>query len=471
MLFTSVIFLVIFLPIYFLGIQITPKNKQNAFLLVLSLLFYAWGPLQFFLLLLGVSLLNYYLVQRMYQSQQPKKILSIFIAVNLAILLYFKYTNFFIDNFNAAFFSDPADYLPALDLILPLGISFFTFQSITYGVDVYRKVNAPANQFSHYLLYILFFPQLIAGPIVQYHQISHQIKQRSYSTGQLLEGFYRFALGVIKKVFIANVMAEWIIEIEIWEGNQVSIHSINAWLIALAYTVEIYFDFSAYSDMAIGLGKMAGFDIPENFDRPYLSKTITEFWRRWHMTLGDFMKNYLYIPLGGNRKGKIKMYLFLMLVFLLSGFWHGASWNFVLWGVLHGFFLILDRLFLMKWSLKVPILFQLFTFFIVVNGWVLFQNEEMTQMTQRFQDMYHWDGWEGFFQHQNATYYFAMFGMGLIWIFLGRFEGLKSWYSLQFDSTFRFATYGKLLVIGCSFIVAFSYLVAGDVNPFIYFNF
>ncbi|MCQ2284137.1 MAG: MBOAT family protein, partial [Bacteroidales bacterium] len=269
--------------------------------------------------------------------------------MNLGLLAYFKYANFFIDNLNALLEICHLQPVPWIKVVLPIGISFFTFQSLTYTIDVYRKVHAPLQHLLDYLLYILMFPQLVAGPIVRFNTIADDILDRRHNDtiDHKLYGVYRFVLGLAKKVLIANILGEQVDSFyamphEIVTGS-------TARIAALAYTFQIYFDFSGYSDMAIGLGYLLGFQFPENFNSPYTSQSISEFWRRWHMTLGAWFKDYLYIPLGGNRMKPFRNYLNLGIVFLVCGIWHGAGWNFILWGIWHGFFIISDKLFLNKW--------------------------------------------------------------------------------------------------------------------------
>ncbi|MFA6950343.1 MAG: MBOAT family O-acyltransferase, partial [Lentimicrobiaceae bacterium] len=275
--------------------------------------------------------------------------LTLSVSINMGLLVYFKYSNFFIENVNAvlAVFGD--NQVEWTKLVMPIGISFYTFETITYVVDVYRRVHKPLDNFWDYQTYIILFPKLIAGPIIRYHDLADQITDRSQNetVDNRLTGFYRFIIGLAKKVLIANQMG--LQADTIFAMNYADLDSATAWVGILAYTFQIYFDFSGYSDMAIGIGKMIGFKFPENFNSPYVSQSISEFWRRWHISLGAWMRNYLYIPLGGNRVAtKRRLYFNLWFVFLASGLWHGASWSFVLWGAYHGFFLVLERGFLLK---------------------------------------------------------------------------------------------------------------------------
>lgn len=292
------------------------------------------------------------------------------------MLVYFKYANFFVENVNNALESLGFNELSWVNVALPIGISFYTFQTLSYAIDIYRGQAVPLKKLHNYLLFIMSFPQMIAGPIVRYNNIATQIVSRKEPFDEKLEGFFRFSIGLAKKVLIANIFAGY--TNDVLELGVENITTTTAWVGILAYTFQIYFDFSGYSDMAIGLGKIMGFKFPENFDSPYTSMSITEFWRRWHITLSTWMRDYLYIPLGGNKKSIFLTYRNLILVFLLSGLWHGAMWSFIFWGAYHGLFLILDRLFLKAILAKLgKIPAVLITFFIVMIGWVFFWLEDI----------------------------------------------------------------------------------------------
>ena len=347
MVFSSSIFLLYFLPLFLLVYHLVGAKYKNYVILFSSILFYSWGAPKFLFVILGSTIIDFYIVRQLFRSSEVSKrklLLSLSIFINLGLLVYFKYANFFIENLNYSLASIGVNNVEWVNVVLPIGISFYTFQTLTYSIDVYRNKHKPLNKLTNYLVYIMSFPQMIAGPIVRFSHIADQIVSRKEVIDDKLIGFYRFSIGLAKKVLIANVMAE---QADLIFGSDYSVLSTtNAWLGMLAYTFQIYFDFSGYSDMAIGLGKMMGFKFPENFNSPYVARSISEFWRRWHITLGDFMRDYLYIPLGGNRvKLKYRLYFNLWIVFILSGLWHGASWNYLIWGAYHGVFLILDRLF------------------------------------------------------------------------------------------------------------------------------
>jgi len=345
MVFSSTLFLLYFLPAFLVTYSLVGKKRKNWVILFASIFFYSWGAPQFVFILIGSTILDFYLVKQLFLSSEVRRkklFLILSLVMNLGLLAYFKYANFFIENVNMALNSMGATSVSWTNVVLPIGISFYTFQTLTYAIDVYRGVHKPLDKLHQYLLYILSFPQMIAGPIVRFNLVADQIVERRETIDDKLFGFYRFCIGLAKKVLIANVLGHQAKEIMELPADQLTF--ITSWIGILAYTFQIYFDFAGYSDMAIGLGKIMGFTFPENFNNPYNSRSITEFWRRWHITLGQWMKDYLYIPLGGNKGAhKFRLFFNLWFVFLVSGLWHGASWNFVIWGAYHGFFLILDH--------------------------------------------------------------------------------------------------------------------------------
>ena len=344
MVFSSPVFLLVFLPATLFFTLILPRRFQNIMLLIASLFFYAWGGVSFSLIIVSSITINY-IVGRQIAKREGKKgaknALILGLVLNLLLLGIFKYANFIIDNLNVVFDWIHLEPVKMNSIYLPIGISFFTFQAISYIVDVYKKKTPAQKNLIDLALYISLFPQLIAGPIVRYHDIAKQLRNRIPGIKKFASGVERFILGLAKKVLIANtfaLVADKIFALEIAEMS-----TSMAWLGAVAYTFQIYFDFSGYSDMAIGLGRMFGFEILENFNFPYISKSIREFWRRWHISLSNWFRDYLYIPLGGNRKTQGRVFLNLLIVFFLTGFWHGAAWNFVIWGLFHGLFLVIER--------------------------------------------------------------------------------------------------------------------------------
>ncbi len=375
MVFSSTFFLFAFLPLFLIVYWFTPWKAKNIVLLAASLLFYAWGAPRFIFILLGLLCVNFFIVRQLYgQNKHRKLLLALSIAINLGLLVYFKYANFFVYNLNLLLQSCGMKPLEWVGIALPVGISFITFQSLSYTVDVYRRIRAPLRLITDYLLYILMFPQLVAGPIIRFNTIADDIADRRHNdtADNRLYGVYRFIIGLSKKVLIANVLGEQVDYLYALPHGEVS--GLVAWTAALAYSFQIYFDFSGYSDMAIGLGYLMGFKFPENFNNPYTSKSVSEFWRRWHITLGAWLKDYLYIPLGGNRVSPFRTYLNLGIVFLVCGIWHGAGWNFIVWGIWHGFFIVCDKLFLNRVLSKTPAVFRiLLTFTVVTVGWVFFR--------------------------------------------------------------------------------------------------
>lgn len=371
MLFSSLVFLWIFLPAVFLACRLLPLRGQNLLLLAASLLFYAWGGPSYLVLMLVSITLNWVggLLLERCSGKARAAVLAAVLAGNLALLGYFKYYSF-----AAGILNRLAGWpvLPARDIALPIGISFYTFQAMSYVIDVYRRDCPVQRNWLRLALYISFFPQLIAGPIVQYNQIALQLTDRRVTTQDMAYGIKRFCWGLGKKVILANAFAAKADEIYGLAPGDASTGL--SWLGALFYTLQIYYDFSGYSDMAIGLGELFGFHFPENFHYPYLSASVTEFWRRWHMSLSGWFRDYLYIPLGGNRRGRLRTLVNLFLVFLVTGLWHGASWQFVAWGVVHGLLLILERLFLKRWLERLPAAAgHLYTLLCVVLAWVLFR--------------------------------------------------------------------------------------------------
>lgn len=381
MVFSSAVFLFIFLPVVFVLNLLLPGKHKNMLLLVASLFFYAWGEPVYVVILLLSIIVNYLLAlgiskrieERGVQTRE-RSFLGLAIILNLALLIVFKYMNFIADNFSVL----TGIPIELVEMPLPVGISFFTFQGISYVMDVYRGRTRAQRKLSHVALYISYFPQLIAGPVVRYRDIAKQIESRTQTVEKMASGLRRFAVGLGKKILIANAMGR--IADMVFASNVSGITTSEAWAGALAYTLQIYFDFSGYSDMAIGLGRLFGFEIMENFNYPFIARSIKNFWRRWHISLSSWFKDYLYIPLGGNRKGNSRTYLNLSLVFLLTGFWHGAEWTFIIWGMFHGAFTVIERIGLIKpEKLKPRFLANIYTLLVVISGFVIFRSESLSQ--------------------------------------------------------------------------------------------
>lgn len=394
MLFNSPIFLLVFIPL-FLAVYFSAPNirLRNVVIVLFSLLFFAWGAPVFMWYVVAGTWIDYMIIKQVLthpdRTEAAKKgWLVVAILVDVGALLFFKYANFFVDQVQPLLHLWGVPKPSWYGIALPLGISFIAFHKISFVLDLYKHRTSPPASFLDALLYILFFPQLIAGPIIRYYEIGPQIKDRAHDSEAFIAGFFRFTRGLGKKVLIADPVGNIANAIFAMPPESLPIH--YAWLGVLAYTVQIYFDFSGYSDMAIGIGRMVGFRFPENFNQPYIAKSVTEFWQRWHITLSNWMRLYLYIPLGGNRVRPWRMYLNLWIVFLLSGFWHGAAWSFVVWGAYYGFFLTLEKVFERHgWGLSVPAMMkQLLTFWIVVNAWVLFRSDTLGYAVRMFERMY-----------------------------------------------------------------------------------
>ena len=376
MVFSSTIFLCVYLPLVLLGYYICPKKGRNLFLLIVSLVFYAWGEPKYVFLMIFSILVNYIFGRLMDKHRENKKRLKLMlvlsVVIDIGLLSVFKYTDFVITNINAIFGSS----FDLLNIALPIGISFYTFQAMSYTIDVYRDDVRVQKNLIDFGMYITMFPQLIAGPIVRYADVQDQLAERSVTTADFSEGVMRFVVGLGKKVLLANQMGAVWSDIYALGGD---VSALMAWTGAIAYTFQIYFDFSGYSDMAIGLGRMFGFKFPENFRYPYQSVSITDFWRRWHITLSTWFKEYLYIPLGGNRRGLARQALNLLIVWSLTGFWHGAGWNFVMWGLYYFVILFIEKLFLLKALDKLPKFFRhVYALVLIIIGWVIFASDDVS---------------------------------------------------------------------------------------------
>ncbi len=470
MVFSSTLFLFYFLPLFLILYYLSPTKYKNHTLLFASIVFYSWGGPVFIFVILFTTSLDFILVKQIEKSvskKQKKIFLCISLFVNLGLLFVFKYLYFFTNNIDALLSLTGSPAIRMSKLVLPIGLSFFTFESLTYVIDVYRGDYKSLKSFKNYLTYILLFPKLIAGPIIAYNKIGWQIESvRKTNAEMRLAGFLRFIFGLAKKVLIANVIGETVEELYKLDVN--SIDTLTAWAMSIGYTMQLYFDFSGYSDMAIGICKMIGISIPENFNFPYISKSITEFWRRWHISLGNWMRNYLYVPLGGNKGSILKTYFNLWVVFIISGFWHGAGWNFLLWGAYNGFFLMIERLFLDKYLKKS--FSVVYTFFIANIGWVLFRNENMDVSMTIYKKMFSFE----FHQLPPVDIRFVTI---LCFALFVSFSGLfKAFYnSTQNDELFFIQKKWRL---NCLFLISIilivlssSYILGQDFNPFIYFRF
>ncbi|MBP0989802.1 MAG: MBOAT family protein [Oscillospiraceae bacterium] len=458
MVFSSILFLFKFLPIVFLIYYIIPAKFKNLALVIFSLIFYSWGEVRYFPLMVATITVNYFIslgIERWREKPHVKKLLlAVAVVCGIGSLLFFKYTNFFISNINSVFGTS----IQELDLVLPLGISFYTFQTLAYTIDVYRGKTAPEKNIINFGAFVVMFPQLIAGPIVNYTHISSALKSRRIDIDKVTEGIKIFIFGLGKKVLIANnIGALW---------TQVQTTGIEntstplAWLGVFAFGFQIYFDFSGYSMMAIGLGKMLGFDFPKNFDFPYISKSATEFWRRWHITLGAWFREYLYIPLGGSRRSKIRNYINIILVWAATGFWHGASWNFVVWGLMFAVLIIIEKLWLLKLLEKSKILSHIYLIFFAMLGWGIFAMDDFTSLAKLFGKLFSFSG------GSDWIYYLRNYGVVFLIAIFCSIPLVQKIYDKIKRSTIAEAA---LLVV--IFVLSTAYLVDATYNPFLYFRF
>ncbi|MBQ3421818.1 MAG: MBOAT family protein [Romboutsia sp.] len=467
MLFSSVTFLFFFLPIVLGLYYIVPKNFKNYVLLFFSIVFYAWGGLLYLPLLLISIFINYIfgiLIDKYNNDKKKRKVvLIISIIFNILYLGVFKYTNFITDNINILFNTNIN--IPTIPL--PIGISFYTFQAMSYVIDVYKHDGRVQKNVFNLALYISMFPQLVAGPIVRYQTVDDQIAERTHSFDKFNSGMERFIQGLFKKIIISNSVGE--LSTLIYNASSHEMSVATAWLGAIAYTLQIYFDFSGYSDMAIGLGHMLGFDFLENFNYPYISKSVAEFWRRWHISLGSWFRGYIYIPLGGNRVSTFKIYRNLAVVWIVTGIWHGASWNFVAWGAYFGIFIMMERAFLQKLLNKLPNFIQhIYLLLIVVFGWVLFSQPNLTSAIDYMKIMVGAgdypliNGYTGFYL---AQYWFEL--LIAVIISMPILSYIRKW-NKNINVIIKPL---KPIVLISLFGLSVIYLVNSTFNPFIYFNF
>jgi alginate O-acetyltransferase complex protein AlgI len=470
MVFSSPTFLLMFLPLVLLLYFLVPKNFKNLILSIASLYFYAFGEKFLVILIFLSTLINYY-AALLIEKRNDKRGLILAIVFNFASLFFFKYINFTFDNFNNLLnlFNVNSSFLRDFPKIaLPIGISFYTFQTMSYVVDVHRKDVKASKNFINFLAYVTMFPQLVAGPIVRYIDIEKQLRERTHSVDKFNLGLERFILGLSKKMIIANTFA--LIADKIFANNATDLSTSLAWIGIISYSFQIYYDFSGYSDMAIGLGKMFGFDFLENFNYPYISNSIKEFWRRWHISLSTWFRDYLYIPLGGNRNGKYGTYKNLFIVFFITGLWHGASWNFIVWGLFHGVFLIIERLGFEKILLKLWKPFQhIYTLVIVIIGWVFFRSENLTYALAYLNKMFIPS--KGNPEICNPIYYFNINNEFYIALLIAVLFSMPIF--IRLDNLFKTKTlvYARPLFMFTLLFFCVIYVAASAYNPFIYFKF
>ncbi len=468
MLFSSMVFIYLFLPIVCTLYLLVRKDLQNYVLLAASILFYAWGEPSYLVIMLLTIILNYVganYISRSRNDNHRKAILALTICLNLGMLFYFKYFNFVIDNINSLFGAN----FSIIKVVMPIGISFYTFQAMSYLIDVYRGEAEVQRNIYKLALYICLFPQLVAGPIVKYHDVDEQINKRDVTFEKVAYGIKRFIIGLAKKVLIANTLGA--VADKIFDQPVEQFDALTAWIGAVAYSLQLFYDFSGYSDMAIGLGAIFGFKFLENFNYPYISKSITEFWRRWHISLSTWFKEYLYIPLGGNRVSKIRNYFNLFVVFLATGFWHGAAWNFIFWGLWHGLFIIFEKI--TGWHKKeggifINITHHVYCILAFVIGWVMFRAESMSYAVDYLKNMF------GFVSEHKIAFEMPYYidNSEILAFVVGIICAMPIFsHMLQIDYKHKILRSLVNIWLIILFVVSTSSIAASTYNPFIYFRF
>lgn len=462
MVFSSLTFLYYFLPILLIVYFLVPNKFKNTILFLFSMIFYFYGEPKYIVILLLSCFINYLASKMIVKYPKYKKgILIGALTYNIVQLLYFKYTNFFIGNINQIFEMN----FPLWKIIMPLGISFFTFQAISYVIDVYQKKVSPAKNFLLFATYLTLFPQLVAGPIVRYETIASELKERKHTFDNFGSGVERFIIGLAKKVIIANTLGILVTNLSSLEIASV----LSSWLKGVSYTLQIYFDFSGYSDMAIGLGLMFGFHFLENFNYPLIAKSITDFWRRWHISLSSFFRDYVYIPLGGNRVSKTKWIRNIFIVWFLTGFWHGAAWNFIVWGLFFAILLLIEKLFLGKYLEKTKCLKYFYTLFLIIISFTIFEAGSLNAAFESIKNMLflnHIPIW-----NQEFLYYVRSYGLILVCAIILATPLLKTVINYLQQ---RLPKITDIILPVCYFglfLVITSYLVDSSFNPFLYFRF
>jgi alginate O-acetyltransferase complex protein AlgI len=465
MVFSSLLFIFIYLPVTLAVYYLVPFKRRNIWLFAVNLIFYGWGEPVYILLMIFSIIINYIaglLIDRHRENRKKSKTILVFcIIINLSLLMFFKYYDFIAENLQILPF---LSFIRPLGITLPIGISFYTFQTMSYPIDVYRNDTKVQRNFINFGTFVALFPQLIAGPIVRYKDIAEQLENRHENIGQFASGVRRFTVGLAKKVLLANNIGMLWDVFKVYDPSSLSVA--GAWLGAAAFTFQIYFDFSGYSDMAIGLGRMLGFEFLENFNYPYISRTVTEFWRRWHISLSSWFRDYVYIPLGGNRRGLKRQLLNIFVVWALTGLWHGASWNFLLWGVYYAILLMLEKAFLLKFLERIPkTAGHIYTMLIVIIGWVLFSKEQLPEMLSYIYAMF---GGGGGFLSGDFLYYLRNYGL-LLLVLIAASSPLPSMlYNKLPKRLTNIATPVLILLI---LILSTAYLVDSTYNPFLYFRF
>lgn len=461
MVFSSLTFLYAYLPLVLIVYFLVPFRYRNLTLFIVSLFFYGWGePVYIFVMLLSITMNWLAGKQIRRQPTQARRCLVLCIIANLLLLGFFKYWDFFVENLHHLGLT----FIPLLHLSLPIGISFYTFQAMSYPIDIYRGKAEPQPSLIAFGAYVTMFPQLIAGPIVRYVDVAARLIRRQVDSASFADGINRFTVGLCKKVLLANSAGAIYTDILALPNSRMT--TMTAWIGIVSYALQIYFDFSGYSDMAIGLGRMLGFRFPENFNYPYIAVSVTDFWRRWHISLSTWFRDYVYIPMGGNRKGLRRQLFNIAVVWLLTGFWHGASWNFILWGVFYGIVLMLEKLGLLKILNRLPKWFgRIYTLLVVLIAWVLFANTDLNAGLRYIRMLF---GSTGMFTDAMTLYYlrdhFLLFFVGILActpIAQTRFNPLRH-------------RYGRFLIpvlVPVALLICTAFIVSSSYNPFLYFRF
>ncbi len=463
MLFNSISFLYYFLPIVLLLYFLLPKKYKNFILFLASMLFYFYGEPKYLFLMI-FEILVAYIGAILIDKYKSKNIFIIVLIIHIGLLGVFKYTDFFIKNINSIFSTN----ISPLNIALPIGISFYTFQIISYVIDVYKGKVKVQKSFLKLATYVSLFPQLIAGPIVRYETIEEELENRKHTVSDFSNGVRRFTIGLAKKVLIANMLGELCTRFELVDERSIVLY----WIFAISYMLQVYFDFSAYSDMAIGLGKMFGFHFLENFNYPYISKSITEFWRRWHISLGSWFRDYVYIPLGGNRKGKRTLIRNIMIVWLLTGFWHGASWNFIIWGLMFGILLMIEKLWLGKYLEKMPkIISRIYVLFTVMISFIIFNADNMEIAINNIVGLFNFNDYP--FINSYTIYNLKSYAVVLIVAILAATPLFKIIIQkLSKNKTIKnIINILEPIYIVVLLLIVTAYLVDNSYNPFLYFRF
>ncbi len=457
MLFSSLLFIFFFLPTFLLLYYLVPFKFKNIVLLIFSLIFYAWGEPKYILLLIFVTLLNYIcglIIDKNDNKKTKKSVMIICVILNISLLGFFKYTNFIIDNLNSLGLN-----FNALNIALPLGISFYIFQTMSYTIDLYRNKVKVEKNFLTFLTYVSMFPQLVAGPIVRYEDVAKELQERKIDFNSFSQGLFIFLTGLFEKVLIANNVGH-LHSLIVSDISHISLFT--AWLGIIAYTLQIYFDFNGYSIMAIGLGKMLGFNYPKNFNYPYIATSITDFWRRWHITLSSWFRDYVYIPLGGNRVKKYRWLINIMIVWALTGIWHGAAWNFAIWGIYFGVLLIIEKLFIGKFIEKLPkICKHIYALFFILIGWLIFFCDDLTLLHHYISKI---------FVNSNIIDNEFVFYIKNYMLFL--ISGII--FSIPIINKIKKTKFIKMVAIVVYvflFVVCICQLCSDSYNPFLYFRF